>query len=222
MDSKIDFDFAILNLKERTDRWQKIEKNFKDFKILRIDAVKTTPGKVGCFKSHQKAIQLAKDLNMEKIFVLEDDCIPCKNFKERFKIIKEYLDNNKNWDLYLGGGLIKCPFKRNPEWQNNFKEHICYKTENFVRISKSYGFHFVCYNKSVYDYYLNINRYRYLPDQVWHMGYKMPKLNPLISFPFIAVQDDGWSDISNAEESTKGKVKLSQDLLYDFVKEKIK
>ena len=61
-----------------------------------------------------------------------------------------------------------------------------------------------------------------MPDQVWHMGYKMPKLNPLISFPFIAVQDDGWSDISNAEESTKGKVKLSQDLLHDFVEEQIK
>ena len=32
MDSKIDFDFAILNLKERTDRWQKIEKNLKILK----------------------------------------------------------------------------------------------------------------------------------------------------------------------------------------------
>ena len=211
-----DFDFAILNLEKRTDRWEKIQKNFKDFKILRIDAVKKTNGAIGCFKSHQKAIQLAKDLNMEKIFVLEDDCIPCENFKERFKVIKKYLDSNNNWDLYLGGGIINGPFKKNG-WENNFKEYINYKNENLVRISKSYEAHFICYNKSVYDYFLNIKRYRHPIDKVWNIGYKMPKLNALISYPFIAVQDVGWSDILKRGKSTKGKVNSSYKLLKNYI-----
>ena len=217
--SKCDFDFAVINLKERTDRWEKIMNNFKDFKIFRIDAIKTNPGKIGCFQSHQKAIKLAKELNMDKIFVLEDDCIPCKDFKERFTIIKKYLETQNNWDLYLGGGIIKPEWCK--DWENNFKESLCYKDENFVRISKSYGFHFVCYNKSVYDYYLNIDRFRYLPDQVWHMGYKMPKLNAIISYPFIGIQDQGWSDITNAAESTEGKRNLSQKLLKEFIEKSI-
>ena len=216
------FDFAVINLKERTDRWEKIEENFKEFKILRIDAVKTDEGKIGCFKSHQKALQFAKDNNMEKIFVLEDDCIPCENFKERFKTIKQYLDNNNNWDLYLGGGIIKPPWDRYPTWKNNFKQYINYKSEDFVKISKSYGTFFICYKSTVYDYFLNINRYRNPIDKVWHMGYKMPKLNALISYPFIGTHDAGWSNISNSAISTEGKVKTSEKLLHDYInKEKL-
>ena len=212
--SKSDFDFAVINLKERTDRWEKIVNNFKDFKILRIDAIKTDQGAIGCFKSHQKAIEVAKQLNMDKIFVLEDDCLPCENFKERFTIIKNYLETHKNWDLYLGGGVIKPEWCKT--WENNFKESFSYKSENFVEINKSYGFHFVCYNKSVYDFFLNINNYRIPIDKIWWRNKKA-----IISYPFIGIQSEGWSDITNIARSTEGKTKLSQQLLKEFIEKNI-
>ena len=54
------------------------------------------------------------------------------------------------------------------------------------------------------------------------MGYKMPKLNALISYPFIGTHDAGWSNISNSAISTEGKVKTSEKLLHDYInKEKL-
>ena len=204
------FDFAVINLKERKDRWDKVVNNFNDFKLLRIDAVKHDNGAVGCFMSHQKAISLAKSLKLKYIFVLEDDCIPTENFKERFKIIKEYLNSNNDWDLYLGGGIIKPAWCNG--WANNFKKHFNYKYEKFVEISKSYGFHFVCYNESVYDFFLNINVYDTPIDKIWWRNKKT-----IISYPFIGIQDEGYSDIQERCTSTKGKTKHSQEYLKKFI-----
>lgn len=210
-----EFDFVVINLKDRKDRWEKIEKNFSDYKLLRLEAVKHNNGAVGCFKSHQEAIKIAKKLGLKKIFVLEDDCIPCENFKERFNIIKEYLDNNDDWNLYYGGVIIKPEWCKG--WENNFKEYLNYKGENFVRLSKSYTTHFTVYKETVYDYFLNINKYKYPIDAVWHLGYNMPKLTALTSHPFIGTQDDGYSNILNIPTSIKGKTKLSQELLAEYI-----
>ena len=64
---------------------------------------------------------------------------------------------------------------------------------------------------------MNIKRFRHPIDKVWNIGYKMPKLNALISYPFIAVQDIGWSDILKKSKSTKGTVDSSHKLLKKYI-----
>lgn len=204
------FDFAVINLKERTDRWEKIINNFNSYKILKINAIKEEEGYIGCFKSHQRAILLAKQLKLKKIFVLEDDCIPCKNFESRFTIIKKYLESHSNWDLYLGGGIIKPEWSKG--WENNFKGTFKFNYENFIEINKCYGLHFVCYNESVYDFFLNINIYDTPIDKIWWRNKKT-----IISYPFIGTQDEGYSDIQERCTSTKGKTKHSQEYLKKFI-----
>ena len=78
-------DIYVINLSERTDRWEQIITELgTDFNLIRVNAVKHEIGTIGCFMSHQKCIQIAKDNGLSSIIVAEDDCIknPIKKSKK--------------------------------------------------------------------------------------------------------------------------------------------
>lgn len=68
-----------INLAHRTDRREHIESEFKrvgisDAKVHRIDAIKCTPGTLGCIKSHIKTLETFLANPAHKIaLILEDD-----------------------------------------------------------------------------------------------------------------------------------------------------
>uniref|UniRef100_A0A6C0K6W8 Glycosyl transferase family 25 domain-containing protein n=1 Tax=viral metagenome TaxID=1070528 RepID=A0A6C0K6W8_9ZZZZ len=64
-----------INLDERPDRRESVESELKkiDCTFERIPAVKHTLGLIGCAESHIKCIQLAKERNLPRILVVEDD-----------------------------------------------------------------------------------------------------------------------------------------------------
>ena len=78
-------DIYVINLKERADRYAKIKTkfNFKSINLIFIEAIKNENGAIGCFLSHKKCIQYAKTSNMDKIIVIEDDCLPIGNDFEK-------------------------------------------------------------------------------------------------------------------------------------------
>ena len=121
----------VINLKHRSDRWEKLINQLKIFgvdrKTVRIEAIdgkellgygkkpwftKRTPenvakmkaGSAGCCLSHRKAIELAKAAGYKRILIIEDDA----KFKEAFIDIADisisrFLQNIDQCDmLYLG------------------------------------------------------------------------------------------------------------------------
>ncbi len=223
------FDIYVINLEERTDRWEKIQKTFSQFNLIRFNAIKHNKGSIGCFKSHMEIIKMAKDKGLKNVFVIEDDCIPFipiysyidnkpiqnyteiqkeieSNFASRICKVKEYLDSNDSWDIYLGGS--------NKISHEDIITKINYKTENFVMTKKGFMAHMICYNSKVYDFYLENYNNSHIPiDALWHGN-----LNALVSVPFISGQDDGFSNIVKVPVSYQGRTTNCNNLLVNYIK----
>jgi GR25 family glycosyltransferase involved in LPS biosynthesis len=97
----------VINLPERTDRWKQIQEDFHKkwpgVYLERIDAVKASPGWIGCLRSHKKAVQIAKKRKYPFVLVLEDDCLPADDSFERFEELIPLLQKNKGWEIFSGG-----------------------------------------------------------------------------------------------------------------------
>lgn len=181
-----------INLNHRKDRLKSFNENFRNILDLsRIEAIKETPGWVGCFKSHQRALRIAKSLNLNSVLVLEDDCVLFRpdEFSKEWLEIKNWLDNNTNeWDIFLGG----CA-------NVNDKNVLGYveKDLGIVRLNFSTALHFIYYNKTVFDKIINhnINPKEYKPIDL--VLPEICKNKILTRIPFIAKQLEDFSDIEN-------------------------
>jgi GR25 family glycosyltransferase involved in LPS biosynthesis len=200
-------DIYVINIKERSDRWNHILKTFgNDFNLINVEAIKHQEGWKGCFLSHKKCLNIAKEKGLKNIIVMEDDCnIFCDNFVERLMIIKKYLDNNDDWYIFLGGTFKTETY--------NVLNKIKYENINLLEISYGYCMHFVIYNNKSYDYILDTEIIEPI-DHVW------PKLfNAIISIPFIATQIDNYSDIENkVQNSFRKKIKITNKRLLEYSK----
>lgn len=200
-------DIYVINIKERSDRWNHILKTFgNDFNLINVEAIKHQEGWKGCFLSHKKCLNIAKEKGLKNIIVMEDDCnIFCDNFVERLMIIKKYLDNNDDWYIFLGGTFKTEIY--------NVLNKIKYENINLLEISYGYCMHLVIYNNKSYDYILDTEIIEPI-DHVW------PKLfNAIISIPFIATQIDNYSDIENKiQNSFRKKIKITNNRLLEYSK----
>ena len=70
------------------------------FVIERIDAVKHQKGGIGCGESHIKALEKAKNNNLEQVIIIEDDDI---KENEMIKYFTES-ESNKGWDVFIMSG----------------------------------------------------------------------------------------------------------------------
>ena len=72
----INDNFYIIHLNHDKKRKEKIIKQFSDyFNLNFIEGIIDENPKKGCFLSHLKCIQIAKEKKLDYIIVLEDDCI---------------------------------------------------------------------------------------------------------------------------------------------------
>jgi GR25 family glycosyltransferase involved in LPS biosynthesis len=193
-------DIYVINLKKRTDRWEKILNKFNYFNLIRIEAIEdNVNGAIGCFKSHQKCIQQAKQNNLKKILVIEDDCdilnLLADEFVNIVKKLDKWLDELDGWKIFFGAGnkiksehiIGKIPYEQFNFVNSNGESFQIYET-NFLKTA-----HFVWYNHLVYDWVLSLNAdFDYPIDKIWHN-----KFNCLIIVPFITTQHDDYSDIEN-------------------------
>ena len=188
--SKLDrtymIDIYFITLKERTDRLNKLIASFEKFKninLIKVDGVKHIIGAIGCFMSHQKCIQLAKDNKMKNIFVIEDDCTPVgDDFEEKIIQLKNYFDNIDDWCIFLGGGTFS-----HKNIIKKFNDKL-----NLYLINHAFDMHFVCYNNIIFNMFLKANPKSCPIDHFWKH-----KMQALVVIPFIAIQDTSYSDIIN-------------------------
>ncbi|MGE9551486.1 glycosyltransferase family 25 protein [Erwinia amylovora] len=82
MNTKLDLSIiekvVYINLKKRSDRNESILNQLRAVdvsydKIVRFEAIESSPGYIGCAKSHQAALTLAFNENWENVLIIEDD-----------------------------------------------------------------------------------------------------------------------------------------------------
>lgn len=200
-------DIYVINIKEREDRFNSIKQKFAQYKninIIQIDAIKHEKGVIGCFLSHKKCIQFAKDNSMKNIIVIEDDCeiIDPETFEEKIINLKKYLDDNDDWYIFLGGVF-----------------HLTYLNlvkkvdNNLYQINSGYCTHFIIYNHKSYDTFLNADETKSPIDHIWQN-----KFPALIIIPFIATQSDSYSNINNSFESSyRRRIKITNIRLSNWI-----
>jgi hypothetical protein len=97
----------VLNLKERTDRWDAFQHNWTEspFHLVREDAIRMDNVYHAVFLKHRELLQQAKDRGETHLLVMEDDAVPCKDYQTRWSRIKTYLDARDDWEVFNGGML---------------------------------------------------------------------------------------------------------------------
>lgn len=197
-------DIFVINLDERTDRWDRIQKDFgKMFNLVRVSAIKHENGWIGCLLSHKKCVQYAKDNNMKYIIVVEDDCDPLDNIdKKLLKLKEEIFDVRSDWDIYIGSST-KTSSRRIEKYVHDIDE--VYKI-NWTRSA-----FFIIYNYTSYDFFLNSDNN--LPiDVVWY-----EKLKCIMSIPFICSIHNGFSNIAKTYTNVRNIVELNEKKLLNII-----
>lgn len=198
-------DLYVINLEERTDRKEQIRKNFEGKTNIHLEfvkAIKHDNGAQGCFLSHKKCIQLAKEKNMEYIIVLEDDCLPMDKFENRLNTVLEYL-KTRTWGIFLGGV--------NQTRKKNLLKKDIYKEEKFADIDFGTTTHFIIYHKSSYDFFLSLESA--IIDQCWS-GH----INAVTIVPFLAIQSGGYSNIEKLVLNYSFKMTITQTRILELFK----
>lgn len=197
------FDIYVINLAERTDKMENIYKKFGDkFNLIRIEAIKDEIGWKGCFLSHKKCIEIAKINNLKNIFVIEDDCEPYDDdlIYDKLCNIKKILDENNDWDIWIGGCNKPLPIEK------SYIDNEC-----FIKLKRGRNTHMICYNNTSYDFFLN-NEMEEPIDCVWYK-----KINAYTSYPFVAFQKPYVSDIAKKYINSKNIMKRYEEKIGEYV-----
>lgn len=137
---------------------------------------KIAPGMVGLNLSHWMVWQLADLAGCEEFIVMEDDCLPCEDFREEYRLTREALPGD--WAFcYLGtvGG------------EGRVKQHI---NERLVRFDDPYGTHCYLVRKQAVPVLLeNMQEARgHTDQQLWQNVLSHGRLPFYVAWPSLAGQ----------------------------------
>lgn len=205
----------VINLKHRTDRWQKIQEDFKDapFKLERYDAIKVgdpphyaTQGTYALFYTHQKMIQEAKERGDKTLLIMEDDAMPCKGYGKRWTLIKNYLDSHLDeWGVFNGGVYDTQQLVKNA--------HSIVDSETPVvlfDIMRGAAGQFLYFNiDAIHEKVKNWKDYPKFECDAYYVTHH----KSVGCIPFLAIQHDGDSDIENKPREWVYKFGLEEQFL---------
>lgn len=137
-----DTDRICLSLPEATERRAAFDAdNAYGFKFF--PGLKHRLGWIGCGMSYKFMLRKAKEQQMEKILICEDDVYFPPDFQERFEKVLEFSQQNEDWNVFSGImadiGRVK-PLKY--EQQNG---------EEFLYLDKMISMVFNLYDKSIFE-----------------------------------------------------------------------
>jgi glycosyl transferase family 25 len=178
-----------INLKERLDRKESITKElscFPENKIIRFDAIKASPGYIGCSKSHIAALEMAIQYNWKNVLIVEDDMV-WKNFDKGYNTLKNLV--NEPYDVILLGAP-------NPQHNKNTLKLINGQTCTAYLVSNHYFKTLLDNFKEGLNYLITTNIYSdYAIDQYWK---KLQTIhNWYVIEPALSIQKESYSDIHN-------------------------
>jgi hypothetical protein len=145
---------------------------------------------------------------MPEVLILEDDCVPAPHFKKNWKVVKEWLDNNPElWDIYSGAAT-------NIVMPSFVSEH---KGVKFYNPMWSVAAHFIVIPQRMYSnlikYYERVSigakLISILAPDVHNNLFKT-----VISYPFLAYQEYGYSNVSRKTRNRRKNFKNAEMLLH--------
>ena len=194
----------VINLKERTDRWETFKKNWKKTKLdfERVDAIKMDNVYDAVFLKHRQLLQQAKERGDTHLLVMEDDAVPCADFDKRFKHIRDYLDIRDDWEVMNGGMLsirdcVRRILKIEDEGISTF----------LLGVDRGCMAHFLYFKV---DAALEKIQDWEAEDKPEFDSWYSSKLDCLASIPFLAIQSDGYSDAEKGERTWEERFKFEQ------------
>lgn len=141
---------------------------------------------LGCYLSHIEIMKDAKKHKYEKILILEDDVMFCKDFNVKLQSIRSL----KNWKmLYLGGTQY--------DWDN-----IEYR-ENFYYANRTAGTFAYAIHNSLYDEIINSIDFKHAIDKNYTHLQKKYKNNCYVCYPNLCIADVTTSSIRNGRDQNK-------------------
>lgn len=201
----------IINLKHRTDRWDKCIKQLNKYNItryIRFDAIKPdlneiNPiqysknnlrintnyiiGALGCKLSHLNIIKHARQNNFKQILILEDDFLLADNFIHKFDSIIEKI-NKKNIIidmLYLGFSVVRSDPYIDTDITNLKKLRNCHTTHAYML------------NEHFYNTIINEIETCYCEIDVCYANLQKKYKNIYGISPCLVGQQESYSDILN-------------------------
>lgn len=199
--SSEDFQFPkvlVINLDHRTDRWLHTKGLCESVGIdpIRVSAIRQSPGHIGAALSTIKCVNMAKEMELPWVLVLEDDCNFTKEAWDRFCSYLPILWKRRNeWNYFNGGPTY---ISRISPWDKETK----------LASGHALTTHFALYNNTVYDKFSSWITERG-PIDVW-----LRNVSPCIfGFPMIANQLSDFSD-------TEGKIQ-EYDWIFDMFTKKL-
>ena len=168
-----------INLDFRTDRWEICENFFdkNNLEVERWDAVKGSDAAYASTLSHYNLVKRAKELNLENVFIFEDD-FQFTNYNIDL-IKKAFRQLPKDWDVFYLG-------------YNPFEKLLPY-SENLYKIQGAWTTHAYAINKRFYDVIID--------NFVVRMDIILANFQKTHNFyginPCICIQRNDWSDIDH-------------------------
>lgn len=125
----------IINLDYRIDRRYKSQNEVKKLssKINIFNAIKDSRGAIGCTKSHIEILKYAIDLDLEYVFICEDDI---KILNDRYVLfgVNEIM-TNFDWDVIIVSGVSRNEIKTHNKFINKVTD--CQTTTSYI-VNKKY------------------------------------------------------------------------------------
>lgn len=169
--------FHVINLESRPDRMEQIQNQMVSIK--RVNAIQGDVGYVALSQTLKNLIQNAKNEKLEYLCVLEDDVVLAGDFWKRFQPIFNWLMKNKSqWHVFQGGHTFT----------HNYK--MVNQELNLVSLVGGQTTHFVIYNSSIYDKYLE-----WKADTECDLFFLHPSVIRLATYPHLATQRESYSDV---------------------------
>ena len=174
-----------MNLDDRTDRWEQVQKDFKrlsdvlPIKIERVSAcAEPSKPQLGVAKTVHKVINIAKERNLEYVLLLEDDLYVIDPYK-----VKTCLENApEDWDMLSGGAYHFSP-------DTSFDE-------NWMKMKDFCSLHFIIFRNTIYDKILNIKGGGHM-DRNLGTEVRNKRMVMYIMHPMPCQQRPGFSNIRN-------------------------
>jgi GR25 family glycosyltransferase involved in LPS biosynthesis len=144
---------------------------------------KLNAGQIGCTLSHLGIVKYAKEQNLEKIFIFEDDISLADNFNDVMASALSELPDN--WDMFYAGGNHLKSF-------NPFSHHLV--KLNGTLTTHAYGIHSRFYDTIINTIEASFNEVIDVYYFILHANSSSYCTNPKIAF-----QTPGYSDLENRE-----------------------
>jgi len=184
-------DVFYINLDERTDRRDAVETQLKMINCTfeRVPAIKHTPGYIGCSASHIRCLELAKERNLPRVMIVEDDL----QWVERPSVINSLLSNLPPHDAVVLAPIFQKGSRVSRVDSRFIAGNVCQTALAYICENHYYDRLLQNFREGYMGLCQTNNHDIFCVDQYWKRLHTVD--NWIFAHPTLAVQTPGVSNI---------------------------